>query len=299
MIKILSNPRFLHLFYLSAMALLWYVLWFTFPNPKLLKSFERITSTLEPSQKIVEQSNDRIRKETGKMFDAYKNPINQRSQEELYHIGDCSNHCVAELDTIKGECILANFFDNAHLSKIRLLLYDYQKQGNLVIRDTKDREQLQKNNAYFIEDILNNDAYWIDFKTLPHVCKLAELTRIQNTIVLCTNSYFNYFACKTGCGIKFDKFRVGISASRGSIKVGEEMDADIFLTDFASRQDKTIKIFVDDKPLEVVDGIAHYKQKFDKIGKHTIKLRGVLSNPFDSIFQEISTSEYTFEVLPK
>ena len=77
------------------------------------------------------------------------------------------------------------------------------------------------------------------------------------------------------------------------------MEADVFLTDFASSQDKTIKIFVDDKPLEVVDGIAHYKQKFNKAGKHTIKLRGILSNPFDSIFQKTSISEYTFEVLPK
>ncbi|MCB9331929.1 MAG: hypothetical protein H6574_12680 [Lewinellaceae bacterium] len=84
-----------------------------------------------------------------------------------------------------------------------------------------------------------------------------------------------------------------LSTARSVLRPGELFEADIFLTEYTPRTENRA-VFVNDKPIAINDGLAHYRGQFHRPGVHQLNVRIDAYNP---LTKEIKPFYKTFEVL--
>jgi hypothetical protein len=308
--NLFSNPRFLHIFYGSVVALLGLYIYLT--NTPIEK-YKTLLSAAKAQNSVVDQHSESIKREWEQYAHAYRNAQNMQALENVNQFSGKSAMMRRKVDSISTD------FDK-YLSTKSLLFtksslgtraYFSAKEVNLLqdevnqyynstlenIIEVKDKEMLKK-----MIDTSFNKPFSTNFRSLPSNMALLELENIRSNIKLWKVAFMNYYASRySGCGgIRFDEFMIGLFPNATKMKVGETFAMDIAAIDYASyfgdRNNATFS--VNGQSLVVKDGLAHYETHCTKVGKQTINATILLR---DYLTDEVKSSskEYTFEVLPK
>jgi hypothetical protein len=150
-----------------------------------------------------------------------------------------------------------------------------------------------------LPQLLTESDYWLSFKTLPASAVLAQLNALQNQIKIDEIAFLNYGEYMTSPNDwGFNKFKTAIAPKKAVLIEGETFEADIYIASYSSNPGRNVVIKVNGEPLEIKEGVAHFKSKNQKIGSQTIKAEAQIRNPLTG---QITTSEGVFEyqVLPK
>jgi hypothetical protein len=309
--NLFSNPRFLHIFYGSVVALLGFYIYLT--NTPIEK-YKTLLSSAKAQNRVTNQHSESIKREWSQYAHAYSSAQNRQTLENVNQFFGKSATMCRTIDSI------STGFDQ-YISRKSLLLiksslgtctYFSEKEVNLLqdevnhyynatlenIVDEKDKEMFRK-----MIDTSFNKPFSTNFRSLPSNLASLELENIRSNIKLWEVAFMNYYASKyNGCGggIRFDKFLVGLFPNATKMKVGETFIVDIAAIDYASyfgdRNNATFS--VNGQPLVAKDGLAHYETHCTKVGKQNIRATISLKNRETGVVESFQ-KEYTFEVLPK
>lgn len=84
-----------------------------------------------------------------------------------------------------------------------------------------------------------------------------------------------------------------MSTVRSVLRPGELFEANIFLTEYSPRTEN-LTVFVNDKPVAINDGLAHYRRRFHRPGIHQLNVQ---IDVYNRLTEEIKPFYKTFEVL--
>jgi hypothetical protein len=142
--------------------------------------------------------------------------------------------------------------------------------------------------------------YWESIKTLPASGALAELSFIENQIktdeIILLNYLFREIAFDNNFG--FDQFKTVITPQKGGLIEGETFEADVFMGVFSTNPGKNCSIRVNGEPVEMQQGVAHFKSKNETIGTKVMKAEALIKNPLTGQ-TKITESYFEYQVLPK
>ena len=283
---------YLHVFYLTIIAFLGYNYW---SSVQAFKAFEHLDKQLKTDYGIMDNIASEIFRDIRKNTSAYQSPQNQ-----LYH-------ALSER-TMKKSHDLTNFIDSAktHVvnskpftdNQIKEKLTQFSGDATNPINDKTDRDNLLQ--QFNLPKLLADNAYWQLIKTLPTSGILAELSFIQNKIktdeITLLNYYFNITSSTDVCG--WTVYRAAIAPKKAALIEGETFEADVFIASYSNNLGSNVIIKVNGEPLEIKEGVAHFKSKNQTIGTKTIKAEAIIRNPLTG---QTTTTEGSFEyqVLPK
>jgi GldM N-terminal domain len=304
---------YVHLIYLSIIAFLGYNYW---SSVQAFKAFEQLNAQLNLDYEVMNNTASRIFKDIEKNAYAYRNPENQRNAARSEMAVKTTLNLTAFIDTNKAELIKTNggldtsnnhylingnsntsFFIDAKIKEIKDKLSQFS--NNLIdsIDDKRDKEELSK--QYNLPKLIANKGYWQLLKTLPVSGALTELSCIQNKIKTDEISFLNYFEMRTGSTIMiFDSYKTAIAPKKAALIEGESFEADIYLAKYSSSPGSNVVIKVNGEPLEIKEGVAHFKSKNQTIGTKTIKAEAIIRNPLTGMTKTTEGS-FEYQVLPK
>ncbi len=308
---------YLHVFYLSIIAFLGYNYW---SSVQAFKAFEQLDKQLNVDYQIMDNAAMVIHNTIAKNNSAYKTAYNARYYEHTMISVKAVDSLIAFIDANKNEFIKLNggldtakqgsiinensvktskiYFSNAKITQIKDKVAQLNKIFIDSIQNKWDKEKLQK--AFLLPQLLAENDYLNTMKILPANAVLAKLAALKNQIKIDEIAYLNYVEDKTSpnyCGIT-TWYKTAITPKKSVLLEGETFEADIYLATYSLQNNGNIVIKVNGKPLEIIDGIAHFKGKNESIGTKTIKAEAIIRNPLTGAY---TTSEAFFEyqVLPK
>lgn len=133
------------------------------------------------------------------------------------------------------------------------------------------------------------------FKQMPVAAVFPLLGKIQSDAKNSATAVLNYCATKVqGTDIKFDKFVPGVAPKKNYVILGEEFEAEVFLSAFSSKADN-ISINVDGRNVALKDGIGTFSEKPSNVGekKYTVSIN--LKNPTTGVTETVK-KEFSYEV---
>lgn len=309
--RILSNPSFLHCFYLFAIAVISYTLWNVFPAKQECRSAKSIEKSLADANEIMASVNEWLRSEIDENCKAYPSSYMLRLRDA----------------TLKSDSITRVIFEAVKVEKDKISLaildgntFFYNEYSSIPTRNTLSEENVKqlKNHfqAYFdfknnnqlfdnsweqeckpqLDKLLDNVA-WEDLNKLSVAGALAQLESIKTAASAMNNLFLIKVSKMTSVCMKFDKFSLVIAANKGAVKIGEEFQADLAVCEYASNP-RDITISCDNQVLAMKEGVASFQKRFTKVGKQTITAKASLRNPLTGQ-EETALREYSIEVLPK
>ncbi len=300
---------YLHVFYLTIIAFLSYNYW---SSVQAFKAFEHLDRQLRVDAEIMKNAEISITQFIEKNYKAYPSAINlafQGKSEIALKKGNQAiefiekNRNSLNLDTITHsdfKIISPNnsFVSPNKIEEIKTELMKFHDGLIHLITDIKDKKIIEDN--LFIIKTLKNEAYWNRLKYLPLNGISAQLSALNSQIQSDKIVMLNYFKNQIGgtemiCG---PTFRTAIAPKKAALIEGETFEADIYLASYSSSPGSNVTFKVNGEPLEIHDGVAHFKSKNQTIGTKTIKAEAIIRNPLTG---QTKTTEGSFEyqVLPK
>lgn len=133
------------------------------------------------------------------------------------------------------------------------------------------------------------------FKQMPVAAVFPLLGKIQSDAKNSATAVLNYCATKVqGTDLKFDKFVPGVAPKKNYVILGEEFEAEVFLSAFSSKTDN-VNINVDGRNVPLKDGIGTFTEKPSTVGekKYTVTIN--LKNPTTGTTETVK-KEFSYEV---
>lgn len=133
------------------------------------------------------------------------------------------------------------------------------------------------------------------FKQMPVAAVFPLLGKIQSDAKNSATAVLNYCATKVqGTDIKFDKFVPGVAPKKNYVILGEEFEAEVFLSAFSSKTDN-VSINVDGRNVPLKEGIGTFTEKPSTVGekKYTVTIN--LKNPTTGETETVR-KEFSYEV---
>jgi gliding motility-associated protein GldM len=133
------------------------------------------------------------------------------------------------------------------------------------------------------------------FKQMPVAAVFPLLGKIQSDAKNSATAVLNYCATKVqGTDLKFDKFVPGVAPKKNYVILGEEFEAEVFLSAFSSKTDN-VSINVDGRNVALKDGIGTFTEKPSTVGekKYTVTIN--LRNPTTGTTETVK-KEFSYEV---
>ncbi len=133
------------------------------------------------------------------------------------------------------------------------------------------------------------------FKQMPVAAVFPLLGKIQSDAKNSTTAVLNYCATKVqGTDVKFDKFQPGVNPKKNYVILGEEFEAEVFLSAFSSKADN-VSINVDGRNVSLKDGVGTFTEKPSNVGerKYTVSIN--LKNPTTGTTETVR-KEFSYEV---
>jgi hypothetical protein len=312
----------IHLFYLTIIAFLSYNYW---SSVQAFKAFEHLDRQLRVDAGSIEESSERLFRNIQKNCDAYKYAYNMRHYDNTVAAVKAVDSLIAFIDAQKTEFINLNggldtvkYFPliNRNSTKTSKNFYldpkinqfkDKLAQLNQIftdsiINDNWGKEKLIK--QFRLPQLLAENDYWNTFKTLPANAILAKLTALKNQIKIDEIAFLTYEEDETNpnyCGLT-EITQTKIAPKKAVLVEGEAFEADIYLATFSvhNNNDKitNLTIKVNGEPLEIHEGVAHFKSKNQTIGTKTIKAEAIIRNPLTGLTKTTEGS-FEYQVLPK
>jgi hypothetical protein len=308
---------YVHLIYLSIIAFLGYNYW---SSVQAFKAFEQLDVQLNMDYSVLDKYGVGIHNEIEKLSQTYKMPILTRQADIAQKILNSTDSSISFIDANKVEFLKLNgnfqtldkdelinnfnatktsnsFFTNAKINKIKGKLADLSK----ILIDSvykQDRETIST--FYNLPKLVTNDAYWQLIKSLPASASLAELSFIKNQIKMDEILFLEYYFKHNNIEelLRFDSFKTAIAPKKAVLIEGETFEADIYLAAYAPSPKKDVVIKVNGEPLEIHEGVAHFKSKNQIIGTKTIKAEAIIRNPLTGLTKTTEGS-FEYQVLPK
>jgi gliding motility-associated protein GldM len=130
---------------------------------------------------------------------------------------------------------------------------------------------------------------------MPVAAVFPLLGKIQSDAKNSATAVLNYCATKVqGTDIKFDKFVPGVAPKKNYVILGEEFEAEVFLSAFSSKTDN-VSINVDGRNVPLKEGIGTFSEKPSTVGekKYTVTIN--LKNPTTGETETVR-KEFSYEV---
>jgi hypothetical protein len=311
--KLLTNWRFLHVFYIANLLIMSYLLWYVYPAKEECMQAESNALTLNVASEAINSSCSWVREEIFQYAKAYSNArnkalietvdiLNQKHENAVLSIENVKKILVDDLKNNSNWCYhknstlpSRNILTNDRIAKMKTSFEFYKDTSFSNRLDERDWQELKKT----ILDI-ENRILWHDMNKLSASSAIAQLEAIKTNAKLIQFTILNFLYKTNGpcLDIKFDRFAVVLAPFQAAIKVGEPFKADLALYNYASYFDSNYHILIDDKELPTENGVAHYEKVFQKAGKYKIIAQAIRQ---DSLTGQVenATREYQIEVLPK
>jgi len=133
------------------------------------------------------------------------------------------------------------------------------------------------------------------FKQMPVAAVFPLLGKIQSDAKNSTTAVLNYCATKVqGTDIKFDKFVPGVAPKKNYVILGEEFEAEVFLSAFSSKTDN-VSINVDGRSVPLKDGIGTFTEKPSTVGEKKYTVNITIRNPTTGQPETVK-KEFSYEV---
>jgi hypothetical protein len=302
----------IHIFYLTIIAFLSYNYW---SSVQAFKAFEQLNEQLNMDYSALDYSSEIAYRKIYKNCMAYRSFMeryynqttwvkkNADSSASFFKVNkaefikinggfDTSNH----LRLVKN-ISSASFLTDAKINEIRNKLTEFSNILIDSISDKKDKESLIK--QYDLPQLIADNAYWKSIKNLPANAALAELSLIENKIKTDEIVFLNYQLDRTSDdGWHFDSFKTQIAPKKAVLIEGEIFEADVYVASYSNNLGSNVIIKVNGEPLEIHEGVAHFKSKNQTIGTKTIKAEAIIRNPLTGLTKTTEGS-FEYQVLPK
>jgi hypothetical protein len=299
---------YLHVFYLSIIAFLGYNYW---SSVQAFKAFEHLNVQLNVDYEMMNKTESLVYRSIEKSYKAYPNSISSIYFSKVNIVLKVGNQAVdfidenklsLNLDTIHQSNFKTlspnnSFFNSKKIEEIKSNLMKFQSDLVYLISDGRDKQVIENNLC--LTKTIKDESYWNRLKYLPLNGVLVELSALRNQVKADEIAILNFFDSQaTGIAIDEDYFKTAIAPKKAALIEGEIFEADIYLTKYESRPNSNVIIKVNGEPLEIKDGVAHFKSKSQTIGTKTIKAEAIIRNPLTG---QTTTTEGSFEyqVLPK
>ena len=305
----------IHLIYLVLIGFLAYQYWTkTEALHHATESIEQLDKLLKMDNAIVDKSASWIFREIEKQVRTYPSPINMSFLDKAKKATLASASINEWIESQKREIINANGgFDKKdstvltnRLAKNTLSeqkvqqIRDSLTRFQHVLNDISDNRSLKEQQArYATLKLLTDSLYWQELK-MGTVCEvIAQLTAIQNRIVMDEIPYLNYnYNLVGGTPIIDHYYRVMIAPNKTTILEGETFKSDVFLAEYLANPTTGVTFTVNKRQLPIKEGVAYFETKATTIGKQIVVALARIRNPLTG--QTITAKgEFEYEVLPK
>jgi hypothetical protein len=301
---------YLHVFYLTIIAFLSYNYW---SSVQAFKAFEQLDAQLNVDYQLMDNVAMNIHQKIDKNCTAYKNSYNMRHYDNTVIAMKAVDSLIAFINAKKTEFINLNggldtikysplingnstktskiFYSDVKINQFKTTLGQLNQVFTDSINDKWGKERLPP--------LLTENEYWNTFKTLPANAVLAKLAALKNQIKIDEIAFLNYEEYETApnyCG--FNQFKTAIAPKKAVLIEGETFEADVYLSAYSSSPGSNIIIKVNGEPLEIHEGVAHFKSKNQTIGTKTIKAEALIRNPLTG-GTTTSVGSFEYQVLPK
>lgn len=305
----------IHLVYLALLGFLTYQYWTKAQAlNEAVGSIEQFDKLLQIDNETVDRASKMIFYDVERNVKAYNNTTNQEFLVKAKNLVSSAENINKWLENQKetfinsskiDTSVLTNwqsikssvaFFSNPKIREIRDSLVHFQDILN-DIPNVQALKNLQDNYTVLIP--LNDNVYWERFKNKTSSDILAQLTAIQNRILLCKIPYLNYIYGNTGDKeLKWDSYKVAIAPQKAVLIEGETFKADIYLASYSSNLGSDVSIMINNQEIPLKDGVSHFEKSETTVGKKIVKAIARIRNPLTG--QTItSNGEFEYEVLPK
>ena len=133
------------------------------------------------------------------------------------------------------------------------------------------------------------------FKQMPIAAVFPLLGKIQSDAKNSSTAVLNYCATKVqGTDIKFDKFLPGVNPKKNYVILGEEFEAEVFLSAFSSKADN-VSISVDGRNVSLKDGVGSFTERPSTVGERKYSVSINLKNPTTGTTETVK-KEFSYEV---
>jgi hypothetical protein len=297
---------YFHVFYLTIIAFLSYNYW---SSVQAFKAFEHLNQQLNTDSEMLKHSESFVYKSIEKSCKAYQSATNLAFLEKTEIVLKTGNGAVDFIEKNKNTLALFcsfsgvnspnnSFFTDEKIGEIKNELAKFHDGLTHLIDDNKDKKAVEE--QLCITKIINNESFWSRLKYLPLNGVAAELSSLRNQIQSDKILILNYLESKTSYSELrcWPDFRTAIAPKKAALIEGETFEADIFLAKYESVPSANLIIKVNGEPLEIKDGVAHFKSKNQTIGTKTIKAEALIRNPLTG--QTTTTiGSFEYQVLPK
>jgi hypothetical protein len=286
---------YLHVFYLTIIAFLSYNYW---SSVQAFKAFEHLDRQLNMDYQLMDNTASSIFKDINKNAQAYQNSDNRRNNEQSEMSVNTALKLHNDIAAIKTELVNNHPLTDAKINEIKEKTRQFS--NNLIdsINDKNDKTDVLK--FCSLPKLIADNAYWASIKTLPKNGVIAELSSIQNMMKIDEITLLNYYFSKTSstevCG--WTVYRAAIAPKKAALIEGETFEADIYISSYSNNLGNNTIIKVNGEPLEIKDGVAHFKSKNQTIGTKTIKAEALIRNPLTGQ-TTTSVGSFEYQVLPK
>jgi hypothetical protein len=313
----MKNSRF-HIVYLTIIGFLAFQYWTKSQAlEEAVGSIEQFDKLLRRDNEVVEKTSTMLRYEIEKQVQSYPNKINMSFSEKAKKIMSGSSSINKWLEKQKTDFIifsggfdkndskvLANrfspkasnsFFLDQKINEIRDSLTQYQ----VYLDDISYKEKLQEmQKQYGSRNLISNDTFWQSLKNKTNADALAQLTFLQNQIILDKIPYLNYTYNLVASDMVFDAYKLAIAPKKAVLILGDKFEMDAYVAKYSSFNGSDVSFWINNQEIPVKEGVAHFVNEDKTIGKKTVKAIARIRNPLTGATME-SISEFEYEVLPK
>lgn len=133
------------------------------------------------------------------------------------------------------------------------------------------------------------------FKQMPVAAVFPLLGKIQSDAKNSSTAVLNYCATKVqGTDMKFDKFIPGVAPKKNYVILGEEFEAEVFLSAFSSKTDN-VSINVDGHNVPLKDGVGTFTERPSNVGEKKYNVTINIKNPTTGTTETVK-KEFSYEV---
>ncbi|MEM8906418.1 MAG: gliding motility protein GldM [Bacteroidota bacterium] len=287
-------------------------------SAEILDAFLSMDQSISESSQIIHRSNDRLMSAIEDQAEAYSQYEHLR--EKGTAVRQISHAFTTYISTLKEELVdISGGLDEEGRPKGRKdkdvttrLMIDEGKGALLeqeILRtraalleqiDAEEvREQLAQNMPLKINPVPadSDKTSWAQhtFQQMPVAAVLPLLAKLQNDVKVSETSILNHFFNQTSTDIfKPDAFIPVVAAKAGYVSLGEEYEAELFLSAYSSTADN-LGISVDGRTVPVRNGKAIFRHRPNSIGgkEHQMDIR--LTDPITGAIQQFRKT-FRYEV---
>ena len=279
----------LHVIYLSIIGILSFQLWSK--TAMTNQAFEQVEQVLEKDLEFFKVSHKNL--EEAINVTIFRNYT--RNEEYKTMIDDLKDLSQSKMMLIDKSILSYKQGKAISIEKLNDSIYEFSNILSNLVKDKGDSLALTK--LYGFKKFMSNDS----FSNIIQKRNPLYLLLLKNQIYWDEFILYNYVLDKTiplnFCG--FTTFKLAISPKKAAIIEGEKFEADLFLASYSSNPGTGLIFTVDNEPIPIKNGIAHFKKGNNTIiGLNKIRAQAKIRNPVTGEMTTVN-GEFEYRVLPK